>query len=138
MPRRKKTALNHQEAVAHVQTIDTDGEKPDARVLAISNNKGGTGKTTTAMNLAGALVLKERRVLVIEDDPETAEQLVESLSTSGYQVDLAVNGEPSGKLLVLAPPPNYDRLRTESRFVLLSTPSLAKTRTVVLRAAFKF
>jgi two-component system OmpR family response regulator len=34
-----------------------------------------------------------RRVLVIEDDPETAEQLVESLSTSGYQVDLAVNGD---------------------------------------------
>ncbi|HMA73920.1 MAG TPA: response regulator transcription factor [Xanthobacteraceae bacterium] len=33
-----------------------------------------------------------RRVLVIEDDPETAEQLVESLSTNGYQVDLAING----------------------------------------------
>jgi two-component system, OmpR family, response regulator len=33
-----------------------------------------------------------RRVLVIEDDPETAEQLVESLATNGYQVDLAVNG----------------------------------------------
>jgi two-component system, OmpR family, response regulator len=33
-----------------------------------------------------------RRVLVIEDDPETAEQLVESLATGGYQVDLAVNG----------------------------------------------
>ena len=33
-----------------------------------------------------------RRILVIEDDPETAEQLVESLSTSGYEVDLAVNG----------------------------------------------
>src|SRR5216683_6980352 len=34
-----------------------------------------------------------RRVLVIEDDPETADQLVESLATSGYQVDLAVNGD---------------------------------------------
>ena len=34
-----------------------------------------------------------RRVLVIEDDPETAEQLLESLATHGYQVDLAVNGE---------------------------------------------
>jgi two-component system, OmpR family, response regulator len=36
-----------------------------------------------------------RRILVIEDDPETAEQLVESLSTHGYQVDLAVTG-PQG------------------------------------------
>ena len=33
-----------------------------------------------------------RRILVIEDDPETAGQLVESLTTNGYQVDLAANG----------------------------------------------
>jgi len=33
-----------------------------------------------------------RRILVIEDDPETADQLVDSLSTHGYQVDIAVNG----------------------------------------------
>ena len=33
-----------------------------------------------------------RRILVIEDDPETADQLVDSLSTHGYQVDLATNG----------------------------------------------
>jgi two-component system OmpR family response regulator len=34
-----------------------------------------------------------RRLLVIEDDAETAEQLVDSLQTSGYRVDLAVEGE---------------------------------------------
>lgn len=33
-----------------------------------------------------------RRILVVEDEPETAGQIVESLATSGYQVDLAVNG----------------------------------------------
>ena len=33
-----------------------------------------------------------RRILVIEDDPETAEQLVDSLESNGYAVDLAVNG----------------------------------------------
>jgi two-component system, OmpR family, response regulator len=33
-----------------------------------------------------------RRILVVEDDPETAGQLVEQLTTSGYQVDLAANG----------------------------------------------
>jgi two-component system OmpR family response regulator len=36
-----------------------------------------------------------RRILVIEDDPETAEQLIDSLSSNGYQVDLALNG-PDG------------------------------------------
>jgi two-component system, OmpR family, response regulator len=33
-----------------------------------------------------------RRILVVEDDSETAVQLVESLATNGYQVDLAVDG----------------------------------------------
>ncbi|GEC53372.1 two-component system OmpR family response regulator [Bradyrhizobium japonicum] len=33
-----------------------------------------------------------RRILVVEDDPETAGQLVEELTTSGYDVDLAANG----------------------------------------------
>jgi two-component system OmpR family response regulator len=33
-----------------------------------------------------------RRILVVEDDPETADQLVEQLTTSGYEVDLAVSG----------------------------------------------
>jgi two-component system, OmpR family, response regulator len=33
-----------------------------------------------------------RRILVVEDDPETARQLVDSLATSGYHADLAVNG----------------------------------------------
>jgi len=41
------------------------------------------------MSMAG----NRRHVLVIEDDPETAEQLVESLAANGYQVDLAVNGD---------------------------------------------
>jgi two-component system OmpR family response regulator len=34
-----------------------------------------------------------RRILIIEDDPETAEQLVDSLASSGYQVDRASDGE---------------------------------------------
>jgi two-component system OmpR family response regulator len=33
-----------------------------------------------------------RRILVVEDDPETAGQIVEQLTTGGYQVDLAANG----------------------------------------------
>src|SRR5437667_10766990 len=35
---------------------------------------------------------RHRRILVVEDDPETARQLVESLTSSGYEVDLAATG----------------------------------------------
>jgi two-component system OmpR family response regulator len=34
-----------------------------------------------------------RRILIMEDDRETAEQLVDSLASSGYQVDLAIDGD---------------------------------------------
>src|SRR6202007_2022903 len=49
--------------------------------------RGGTG----VARMPGA----RRHILVIEDDPDTAEQLVDELVTHGYEVDLATNG-PDG------------------------------------------
>ena len=58
-------------------------------ILAIVNNKGGTGKTTSAVNLAAALALKGRRTLLIDLDSQASASLSLGIDRVDFKPSIA-------------------------------------------------
>ena len=83
------------------------------KVVAVANQKGGVGKTTTSINLAACLAILERRVLLIDADPQAN-------STSGVGVtpdqhahslyDCLLGDVPAREAIVATGTPNLDLL----------------------------
>lgn len=74
-----------------------------ARIIAIANQKGGVGKTTTAVNLSACLAFKGKKVLVIDIDPQgntTSGLGVDKTAVNGSIYDVVINDVPLKDTLV--------------------------------------
>lgn len=91
-----------------------------ARVISIANQKGGVGKTTTAVNLGASLAVSEKRTLLIDCDPQA-----NTTSALGFPKDPArrtlyqtlILGEPIERVMVDAKVEGLDLVPSDKNLV---------------------
>ncbi|CAA9565242.1 MAG: Chromosome (plasmid) partitioning protein ParA / Sporulation initiation inhibitor protein Soj [uncultured Thermomicrobiales bacterium] len=93
---------------------------PAAAVVALANQKGGVGKTTTAVNAAVGLARRGYRVLLVDMDPQgnaTSSLGVEKAALLHTVYDVLVDEVPIARAVAVTDRPNLD--------LVASTPTLA-------------
>jgi chromosome partitioning protein len=91
-----------------------------ARIIAVANQKGGVGKTTTAVNLGASLAASEKKTLIVDSDPQA-----NTTSSLGFSKDPArrtlyqgiILGEPLERIAIDAQIEGLDLIPSDKNLV---------------------
>ena len=93
-----------------------------ARIYAIANQKGGVGKTTTAVNLAACLAEAGERCLLVDLDPQANATSGLGRRANGHSTVDLLDGVPLSELTVSAPVPNLDLVPAKAELAATTVP----------------